>query len=206
MTAVLAVIGAAALSAQEYFTSTGTAQGATNSYVIIPKRTGIACVFFVDATIYNTDVTNSVPLVWYAADPPRTITRAGINGTNTIYLSATNGLVIGDVLVVGRNKDTTFERHTLLSLTSSNITITGTLGGATVAGDTVYRMAVGGRVRYQDTVMTSGLIPRSLRIGPANQHIFSGLDGRPSLIEMQGTLTNVLNTVAGRWLPPSLGK
>lgn len=195
------LIAACSAVAQDYFTYTGTAQGATNSYAIIPKRTGVPCVFFIDATIYNSDNTNSVPLVFYTAGPEQNITRAGTTGTNTVYVGATNGWVVGDILLLSRTKETVFERHTVSVVAAGVLTITGTTGGPTVAGDKIYRMSISGRIRHK-----ADQAPAVMRVVSGNQPVFSGAEGRPALIEMQGSLTNVLGTASGRWLPPTLGK
>lgn len=191
--------------AQDYFTYTGAAQGGTNSYVIITgKHTGVPSVYFVDATVTATtvaDMTNAAAsVVFWTAGPDQKVTRAGVTGTNTIYVAATNGWAVGDTLILTRVQETAFERHTVSALTGTNLTITGTTTGPTVAGDKIYKMTVAGRARQQPGA--SGYI----RLAPGNQPYFSGIEGRPSLVEMQGTQTNTLNTVSGRWLPTTFGK
>lgn len=200
------LVTAAVVDAQDYFSLTGTAQGATNSYSIVPKNTGIPCVFFLDASILHLDNTNGVPLVSYVSAAEQLLTRAGTTGTNTLYYAASNGWAVGDVLILSRAKESAFERHTVSTVSSTNLTITGTTAGPTVAGDKIYRQTAGARLVHMDALSVHALGPGSLRIPMGGQPIFSGQAGRPMLVEMQGTRTNTLNTVSGRWLSPSLGK
>lgn len=210
-TAALAVLALTFLSvtaarAQDYFSLTGAAQGATNSYVIVPQKMGFPCVFVLDATVKWIDNTNGVSLVSYISGAPQNITRAGTTGTNTLYVAATNGWAVGDVLILSRNKDTVFERHTVSALTSTNLTISGTTAGLTVAGDHIWRQTAGAKINHADVAVSHAITPAVLRVINGGQPILNGAADRPFLVEMQGTQTNTLNTVSGRWLPPTLGK
>ncbi len=204
--AALVLLSVAVADAQDYFSYTGTAQGATNSYAIIPLKTGVPCVFVVDASVKWIDNTNGVSFVSYASGSAQNLTRAGISGTNTLYYAASNGWAVGDVLILSRNKDTAFERHTVSTVTSTNITISGVTAGATASGDHIWRQTAGAKLSHADISVAHGTAPSVFRVINGGQPILGGIDGRPLLVEMQGTQTNILNTVSGRWLPPTLGK
>jgi hypothetical protein len=62
-------------------------------------------------------------------------------------------------------------------------------------------MVPAGRVKYTDLSGSHQPAPGKLLLLPANQPYFSGTDSRPALLDLQGTTTNTLDTVSGRWLP-----
>lgn len=200
---LLCVLGA---QAQDYFTLTGTAYVASNSYAVIPRKTGVPCVFAVSGSVNWSDNTNGATLVFYTAGPAIGVTRAGISATNTIYLTSSNTLVAADYIILERNHGTAWERQQITSITSSNITIVGTTGGITAPGDKIYRMSVAGRYKYSDLTYSHQPAPGKLLLNPSGQPWFSGNADLPALIDLQGTTTNTLDLCSGRWLPVSIGK
>lgn len=205
----------AMVSAQnKSFTGNGTALGGTNShYILSAAKGGVPSVFNATVRVSGIDNSNAVAFLnFYVGEAfGRVITAAGAVGTNHIYAS-TNGLVVGDILVLQHVRGDTYERHTVSALAAGRITISGTAAtaiqvtaGAGSLPDKVYKMSL----RSAEGPFTTVPLPAS--VPPVSTHrinahspFFTGELERPALVELVGTATNELRSVSGYYVKEQL--
>lgn len=117
------------------------------------------------------------------------------NTTVTLSVASTNGFASGDVIIIRRARDETYEKRTLTTMTTAtNLVLTAAPTGAVYPGDYIYRVSTTGAGH-----ITWGASTNSLGgIGT----IYVGQKGMPLLLEIDASgSTASLNAVGGIYLP-----
>lgn len=193
---------------------------ATNTYAIIPvgPSGGIPCVNYVEFQVGGIDNTNSAPLLRMlkpgtVTSSRRMVTSATAAAATTLPLTSTNGLSIGDILVLHYQKfNYPDEKLEVVTVTSTGITIKTGLVGAPSTTDYIQKCVpfstFGAGANGMQLISTNGVMygvtNTITRLGlPGDGPLFYGTADSPMIVELYGTVIGTkLTAVAGSYQKP----
>lgn len=169
------------------FAAGGTAVGTTLSYVVVSEYSKNAGTPVVTAICGQSDKEGAL-IQFYS---PNTNTYANyVNSTVTIPVAFTNGFGVNDIIVIRHKATDTYERRVLTTSTgSTNLVVTSAPTTAVAVGDTIYRMATDGAIRWNSVTNTI----------TASDGFYAGLPGKPVLVELDCTSVGVLQLVKAKY-------
>lgn len=174
--------------ALDAFSGPGIAVGTTLSYTVVSaysKNAGTPVVNFISA---QSEKAASV-VQFYS---PNTNTSANyVSTTVSLPVAFTNGFASGDIIVIRHASTDTYERRILTTFTSAtNLTVTVAPTVALAVGDSVYRMVTDGTIAWGPSTNTIS----------AAAGLYSGLPGKPVLVEIDFTAAGSINTVNANYV------
>lgn len=173
------------------FSAGGTLVSTNLSYVPVPVGPGTPEVMYLSAT----SDTNTAKVTFYKVSASTIVTNAVGSGTNTVYFSDTSAFSASDVCLLRNGVSTNgtaintanYQRLIISSVSPSNIVFTANTSLGLVAGDVLYRMT------------SRGTIPVGNATKEVIGHCYTGRNGEPLLVEVNGAGTNTVsvNSVNG---------
>lgn len=182
----MAVMALASLKAEAAtFAGTGTDIGATNCYFIASANyPGVPRINYLNAT---SDKAASVVTFWTPGAPVK-ITATGASGQAVVTAVGTGNFAANDRVVVRHLTADTYQMMTVSSVTSTNVTMVQNLDAAVASGDLIYKMTANGTIAVGNATK---------EINAAGGGIYNGREGRPLLLDLDGTAACQINVASG---------
>ncbi len=214
-----AIIPGFSLGTSNVFTGPTTLH-ATNTYAIVPvgPSGGIACVNYVEFQVGGADNTNSSVILRMlkpgsVSSSKRMVTSATAAAATTLPLTSTNGLNVGDILVLHYSKQNSpDEKLEVVTVTSTGITIKTGLVGAPSTTDYIQKCVpfstFGPGSAGMSLISTNGVMfgvtNTVTRLSfPGDGPIFYGTADSPMIVELYGTVIGTkLTAVSGSFQKP----
>lgn len=190
-TLALAAAFTAPLQAADTFGGTGTDIGTTNCYYVASALgNGVPRVQYFNIT---SDKSGSVITI-FTPSAEKTASLATNASQAVVYLdnSATT-FAAGDCVVFRRIVDDSYQRLTVSSATTTNVTMVQNLGATVAIGDIFYRMTSRGTIAV-------GAATKELNA--ASGALINGLSGKPLLVDIDGTSACQVNVISGVYEKP----
>lgn len=176
-----AVSAPAALNA---FSKTSTDIGATNSHVIISANgNGAPRVEYVNVT---SDKAGAL-LLFYTTSPGVVLNLATNASQAVLWLVGTS-YAANDIVVLRHLSTDVYERLVVSASTSTNVTATASVVGATVAGDILYKVTAGPAIAVGAATVA---------VSTASGAVYNGKEGLPLYAEVDGTSASQINLISG---------
>lgn len=165
----------------------GTDVSTTLCYAVISSYSvngGSPVVTYLSAT---SDKAGSV-VQFYRSSVPLNITTASSTTNLAIATNSMSGFTSNAIVVIQHNNSVgtpeTFERRVVYHANSTNVAVSATFDASTAAGDKVWLQTAGGSIPVGNASIT-----------PIGDGIYSGVPGRPLLLEVDGTSACQINAV-----------
>jgi hypothetical protein len=168
------------------FSQTSTDIGVTNSWAIISANgVGTPRVEYVSVT---SDKAGS-QLLFYTPSAGVQLTLA-TNASQAVVWAVGTSFTANDKVVLRHVTTDTYERLVVSSSTSTNVTFTGNLGTAVVAGDLIYKMTTGAAIPVGNATVS---------IVSTGGAFYNGNEGLPIYVEIDGTAASQINLISGSY-------
>ncbi len=175
------------------FAGSSTAWGATNAWFVIPAvgdKVPVVKYLQVASDLTAARITffsNSAPAIAYADS-----SGTNIQVTSGTGYGGTNGFAAGDIIVVrhGNTPTDTYERLRVHAVSTTNITVTTSLGATIAAGEPFWRQGTNA-VICGCTNSATGLLGTFIQAGIAR--------GQPVLVDINGSSTAIINAIGGEF-------
>jgi len=182
---ILAILALACLllpaQAQRWVSGTSTDIGATNTYYIAPAgRAGQPVVLYFSAT--SDKAASTIKGYTAAAGIPVTATAAS-DQTVVTHASGASAFAANNIVIVRSVANNTYQRCVVASDTATSVTFNENLNFALAAGDQLYIATVNAQ------------IPVAAATVSVISETFVGSEGRPLLIDLDGTSASQINTI-----------
>jgi len=182
---ILAILALACLllpaQAQRWVSGTSTDIGATNTYYIAPAgRAGQPVVLYFSAT--SDKAASTIKGYTAAAGIPVTAT-APSDQTVVTHASGASAFAANNIVIVRSVANNTYQRCVVASDTATSVTFNENLNFALAAGDQLYIATVNAQ------------IPVAAATVSVISETFVGSEGRPLLIDLDGTSASQINTI-----------
>ena len=182
---ILAILALACLllpaQAQRWVSGTSTDIGATNTYYIAPAgRAGQPVVLYFSAT--SDKAASTIKGYTAAAGIPVTATAASGQAVVT-HASGASAFAANNIVIVRSVANNTYQRCVVASDTATSVTFNENLNFALAAGDQLYIATVNAQ------------IPVAAATVSVISETFVGSEGRPLLIDLDGTSASQINTI-----------
>jgi hypothetical protein len=171
------------------FALTSTDIAGTNSHAIISANgLGTPRVEYLSA---SSDATAGAVQFYRSAESvPVTL---ATNASQAVVWCVGTTFAANDIVVLRHVAADTYERLVVSASTSTNVTFTGNISAAVVAGDLIYEQSSSGAGAIPVGVATKEIV------AGGNGAIFNGIEGRPLYLEIGGGTNCQINLVSGSY-------
>ena len=173
--------------AQRWVSGTSTDIGATNTYFIArADLAGQPVVSYFSAT--SDKAASFIKGYTTAAGIPATATAASGQAVVT-HASGASAFAPNDIVIVRSVANNTYQRVVVLSDTATSVTFNENLNFALAAGDQLYIATLNAQ------------IPIAAATVSVLRETFAGIEGRPFLIDLDGTSASQINAITVEYKP-----
>ena len=196
MAAALAVVGILPSFGADLFSTTGTANGATNTWAIVPGHPDAVSRVEIIQGVTDVSTTAGAIRFFTAGTPVRaTAARASSDSafSNNVTVVGTT-LTAGSYVVIGTSVGTSsesYQRALVVTATATNILLDAGVTANVAVGDPIWKMTVAGSY--------NGGLTTNIAINALGGSIWNGQPSKPVLIDIRGTVTPQLNLISGKF-------